>query len=260
MDRVIEKKKWSMKRILPIVGGAVVVGLIATAYLSNTGKTKLNVAQDRLTVSEVSKGNFQEFIPINGVVLPIQTIYLDAVEGGRVEDVLVEDGTMVKKGQPLMKLANSDLELSLANQETSVFGLQTQMQYTRNLAAQATIQYQNNQADIENGFTEAERLFKLNERLYREKVISEQDYKASLNAYNYQTRRRKLVSQTLKQDSVTTNQQINQMRETIARNQTTLALMRKKAQDLIVKAPVDGQLTSRNAEVGELKTRGQKLG
>ena len=260
MDRVIEKKKWSLKRILPIVGGVMVIGLIAAAYLSNTGKTKLNVAQDRLTVSEVTKGNFQEFIPINGVVLPIQTIYLDAVEGGRVEDVLVEDGTMVRKGQPLMKLANSDLELSLANQETSVFGLQTQMQYTRNLAAQATIQYQNNQADIENGFTEAERLFKLNERLYREKVISEQDYKASLNAYNYQTRRRKLVNQTLKQDSVTTNQQINQMRETIARNQTTLALMRKKAQDLIVKAPVDGQLTSRNAEVGELKTRGQRLG
>ena len=138
-----------MKRILPIVGGVVVVGLIAAAYMSNTGKTKLNVAQDRLTVSEVSKGNFQEFIPINGVVLPIQTIYLDAVEGGRVEDVLVEDGTMVRKGQPLMKLANTDLELSLANQETSVFTLQTQMQYTRNLAAQATIQYQNSQADIE---------------------------------------------------------------------------------------------------------------
>ena len=159
-----------------------------------------------------------------------------------------------------MKMANTDLELSLANQETSVFGLQTQMQYTRNLAAQATIQYQNSQAEIDNGVAEAERLFKLNERLYREKVISEQDFKASLNAYNYQNRRRKLVSRTLDQDSVTTNQQINQMRETIKRNQTTLALMRKKAEDLIVKAPVDGQLTSRNAEVGELKTRGQRLG
>ena len=259
MDRVIEKNKWSMKRILPIVGGVAVVGLIAAAYMSNTGKTKLNVAQDRLTVSEVSKGNFQEFIPINGVVLPIQTIYLDAVEGGRVEDVLVEDGTMVRKGQPLMKLANTDLELSLANQETSVFTLQTQMQYTRNLAAQATIQYQNSQ-DIDNGVAEAERLFKLNERLYREKVISEQEYKISLNAYNYQNRRRKLVSRTLDQDSLINNQQINQMRETIKRNQTTLALMRKKAEDLIVKAPVDGQLTSRNAEVGELKTRGQRLG
>ncbi|MCU0467929.1 MAG: efflux RND transporter periplasmic adaptor subunit [Arcicella sp.] len=260
MDRVIEKKKWSMKKILPIAGGVALVGLIAAAYLSSTGKSKLNVEQDRLMITEVSKGNFQEFIPINGVVMPIQTIYLDAIEGGRVEELYAEDGATLRKGQPIMKLANSDLELSLANQETSVFQLQTQMQYTRNLAAQATIQYQNSQADIDNGFAEAERLFKLNERLYREKVISEQDYKASLNAYNYQTRRRKLVSQTLKQDSVTTNQQINQMRETISRNQTTLALMRKKAEDLIVKAPVDGQLTSRNAEIGELKTRGQRLG
>ncbi len=249
-----------MKKILPIAGGVALVGLIAAAYLSSTGKSKLNVEQDRLMITEVSKGNFQEFIPINGVVMPIQTIYLDAIEGGRVEELYAEDGATLRKGQPIMKLANSDLELSLANQETSVFQLQTQMQYTRNLAAQATIQYQNSQADIDNGFAEAERLFKLNERLYREKVISEQDYKASLNAYNYQTRRRKLVSQTLKQDSVTTNQQINQMRETISRNQTTLALMRKKAEDLIVKAPVDGQLTSRNAEIGELKTRGQRLG
>jgi HlyD family secretion protein len=260
MDRVIEKNKWSMKRILPIAGGVALVGLIAAAYFNTTGKPKLNVEQDRLMISEVSKGNFQEFIPINGVVLPIQTIYLDAIEGGRVEELYVEDGAMLRKGQPIMKMANTDLELSLANQETSVFTLQTNMQYTRNLAAQATIQYQNSQADIDNGLAEAERLFKLNERLYREKVISEQDYKASLNAYNYQNRRRKLVTRTLAQDSVTTNQQISQMQETIKRNQATLALMRKKAEDLIVKAPVDGQLTSRNAEVGELKTRGQRLG
>jgi HlyD family secretion protein len=260
MDRVIEKKMWTPKRIGAIVGGLAVASLIGYSVVSTSGKPKLNVEAERLTVSEVVKGPFKEFIPINGVVMPIQTIYLDATEGGRVEELYVEDGTMVQAGQPLLKLANSDLELSLATQETGVFQLQTQMQYTRNLAAQATIQYQNSQADIENGFNEAERLFKLNERLYREKVISEQDYKASINAYNYQTRRRKLVSQTLKQDSLINTQQVNQMQETIKRNQATLALMRKKASDLIVKAPVAGQLTSRNAEIGELKNRGQRLG
>ena len=104
-----------MKRILPIAGGIALVGLIAAAYLNTTGKPKLNVEQDRLMISEVSKGNFQEFIPINGVVLPIQTIYLDAIEGGRVEELYAEDGAMLKKGQPIMKMANTDLELSLAN-------------------------------------------------------------------------------------------------------------------------------------------------
>lgn len=260
MDRVIEKKKWPMKKILPIAGGVALVGLIVASYLNTTGNSKLNVEADKIMVTEVTKGNFQEFIPINGVVMPIQTIYLDAIEGGRVEELFVEDGSMVTKGQPIMKLANSDLELSLANQETSVFQLQTQMQYTRNLAAQATIQYQNSQADIDNALAEAERVYKLNERLFREKVIAEQDYKSSVNSYNYQLRRRKLVSQTLRQDSVTSMQQVNQMKETITRNQATLALMRKKASDLVVKAPVAGQLTSRNAEVGELKSRGQRLG
>jgi HlyD family secretion protein len=260
MDRVIEKKKWPMKKILPIAGGVALVGLIVASYLNTTGNSKLNVEADKIMVTEVTKGNFQEFIPINGVVMPIQTIYLDAIEGGRVEELFVEDGSMVTKGQPIMKLANSDLELSLANQETSVFQLQTQMQYTRNLAAQATIQYQNSQADIDNALAEAERVYKLNERLFREKVIAEQDYKSSVNTYNYQLRRRKLVSQTLRQDSVTSMQQVNQMKETITRNQATLALMRKKASDLVVKAPVAGQLTSRNAEVGELKSRGQRLG
>ena len=100
MDRVIEKKRWSMKRIPPIAG---VLGLIASACLNNTGKPKLNVAQDRLMISEDSKRNFQEFILINGLVLPIQTMYLDAIEGGRVEELNAEDGVMLKKGQTMIK-------------------------------------------------------------------------------------------------------------------------------------------------------------
>jgi HlyD family secretion protein len=260
MDRVVEKKKWTPKRIGAIAGGVALVTLIGYSYYSTSGKPKLNVEAERLTISEVVKGPFKEFIPVNGVVMPIQTIYLDATEGGRVEELYVEDGTMVQQGQPILRLANSDLELDLANRETGVFTLQTQMQYTRNLASQATIQYQNQMADVESALNEAERVYRMNEKLHKDKVISEQEYRSSLNLYNYQLRRKKLVSATLLQDSVTNNTQINQMKETIARNQATLALMRKKAADLILKSPVTGQLTSRNAEIGELKSRGQRLG
>ncbi len=260
MDRIVEKKTWTAKRIGAIVGGVALVSLIGYSYYSTSGKPKLNVEAERLTIAEVVKGPFKEFIPVNGVVMPIQTIYLDATEGGRVEELYVEDGTMVNQGQPILRLANSDLELDLANRETGVFQLQTQMQYTRNLASQATIQYQNQLADVESALNEAERVYKMNDRLYKDKVISEQEYRSSLNLYNYQVRRKKLVSATLMQDSVTNNTQIAQMKETIARNQTTLSLMRKKATDLILKSPVTGQLTSRNAEIGELKTRGQRLG
>jgi HlyD family secretion protein len=260
MDRVIEKKKWSLKRILPWVGGVAVIGLIAASYFSTTGKSKLNVEEDKIMISEVSKGSFQEFIPVNGIVMPIQTIYLDALEGGRVEELFVEDGAIVKKEQPLLKLSNTDLELDLANRETSVFQLITQMQYTQNLARENTIRQQANLADIDNALAEAKRVYELNNRLHKEKVISEQDYRSSLNLYNYNVRRKSLIEKTLKQDSITTATQLTQMKETVARTQETLKLMRKKAADLVVKSPVAGQLTSRNAEIGENKVRGVRLG
>ena len=117
MDRKIERKKWNSKRILTIAGIAGVALLIAASIYFTSGKSKLNVDPERITVSEVKNGPFQEFIPVNGVVLPLTTIYLDAVEGGRVEEKYVEDGSFVKKDQPILRLSNTDIELSLVNQQ-----------------------------------------------------------------------------------------------------------------------------------------------
>jgi HlyD family secretion protein len=260
VDRVIVKKKWTPKRIMLIAGSVLLVVLIAASYLSTSGKSKLRVDTQKIMVSEVKKGTFQEFIPINGVVLPITTIYLDAIQGGRVEELYVEDGAILEKGQPIMKLANTDLELDLANRETAVFDLITNMQRARNEAQQNSIRQLNQLADVDNALAEAERIYKMNKKLFDEKVIAQQDYQSSLNTYNYQLRRKKLTEQTLRQDSASTTQQIRQMQESIKRTQVALGLMRKKADDLIVRAPVAGQLTSRNAEIGESKTPGQRLG
>jgi HlyD family secretion protein len=260
MDRVIQKKKWTTTKLLYIGGGLALAGLIAFSILSTTGKSKLNVDNQKITVSEVKKAAFQENIPINGIVLPITTIYLDAVEGGRVEEKFVEDGAILQKGQPIMKLANTDLELDLANRETSVFDLVTNMQRTRNEAVRNTIDQLRTLAEVDNAMAEADRLYTMNKKLYEQKVIGSQEYQQSLNNYNYQLRRKKLVQQTLHQDSLLTKQQLSQMQESINRTQVALSLMRKKAEDLTVKAPVAGQLTSLNAEIGESKTRGQRLG
>src|SRR5688572_22121324 len=108
LDRVIAKKKWSKKRILTIAGVLGIVGLAAASYYFTSGKSRLNVDAERITISEVKTGPFQEFIPVNGVVLPISTIYLDAVEGGRVEEKYVEDGAMMRKGEPILRLSNTD--------------------------------------------------------------------------------------------------------------------------------------------------------
>lgn len=260
VDRVIAKKKWTTKRILTIAGITGLVVLIGSSYYFTSGKSKLNVDTERITISEVKNGPFQEFIPVNGVVMPITTIYLDANEGGRVDQKFVEDGTIMKKGDPIMKLANTDLELSLVNQETSVFNLLTQMQISRNAAQQNTISKLNQMADVDNAFKEAERLYLLNKHLYEQKAIGLQEFKQSQIAYNYQVKREKLTQQILKQDSVSTKQELNQSKQSFDRTQNALAVMRQKVGDLIVRAPVDGQLTSMDAEVGQNKHQGERLG
>nr|MBA2745033.1 HlyD family efflux transporter periplasmic adaptor subunit [Flavisolibacter sp.] len=182
------------------------------------------------------------------------------IEGGRVEEKFVEDGSFIKKGQPILRMSNTDLELSLANQETAVFEVLTQMQNTKNNAVQNTIQQLNQKADVDNALIEAERVYNLNKHLYEEKVIGLQEFKASENNYNYQVNRKKLNAQTLKQDEVSNSQQISQMGASYARMQNALQLMRRKVGDLVVRAPVDGQLTSLDAEIGQSKNRGERLG
>lgn len=260
MDRVIEKKKWNKKKILTIVGVAALVGLIVTSYLLTSGKSRLNVDTSRITVSEVTKGPFQEFVPVNGIVLPVTTIYLDALEGGRVEEKYVEDGAMMKKDQPILRLANTDLELNLANQETQVYDVLTQMQNTRNNADQNTIGKLNQMADVDNASIEAERVYKLNKSLYEQNAIGSQEFKASENNYNYQQKRKKLTQETLEKDIASGKLQVSQAGQSYSRMQNALALMRKKVGDLIVRAPVDGQLTSLDAEIGQSKNKGERLG
>ena len=260
MDRVIAKKRWTTKKLLTIGGIAGVILLIGASYYFTSGKTRLNVDQGRIQISEIKKGAFQEFIPVNGIVLPITTIYLDAIEGGRVEEKYVDDGAIVKRDQPLLRLANTDLQLSLANQETAVFDVLTQMQNTRNNAEQNTIRQLNQMADVDNGLAEAERLYNLNKHLFEEKVIGSQEFKSSENAYKYQTRRKKLTEETLNKDSASGKLQVSQMTESYERMRNALTLMRKKVGDLIVRSPVDGQLTSLDAEIGQSKNKGERLG
>jgi len=260
VDRVIAKKRWTTKKLLTIGGIAGVILLIGASYYFTSGKTRLNVDQGRIQISEIKKGAFQEFIPVNGIVLPITTIYLDAIEGGRVEEKYVDDGAIVKRDQPLLRLANTDLQLSLANQETAVFDVLTQMQNTRNNAEQNTIRQLNQMADVDNGLAEAERLYNLNKHLFEEKVIGSQEFKSSENAYKYQTRRKKLTEETLNKDSASGKLQVSQMTESYERMRNALTLMRKKVGDLIVRSPVDGQLTSLDAEIGQSKNKGERLG
>lgn len=260
MDRKIEQKKWSKKRLMLIGGIAAIVLLIAASIYATSGKSKLNVDAERITINEVKQGTFQEFIPVNGEVQPLTSIYLDAAEGGRVEEKYVEDGAMMKKGEPILRLSNTDLELSLLTQQTAVYNTLSQMQIAKNSAQSNTVSSLNQMADVESQLKEAERIYNLNKTLYDKKAIGSQEFKESENNYNYYRKKKELSEEIMKQDRAINSQNTKQASQSYSGSQQTLDLLKRKVGDLIVRAPVDGQLTSLDAEVGQSKNKGERLG
>lgn len=260
MDVPIQKKRFSKQKLFLFGGLIAIVGLIVYVFAQTSGGSKLNVEKERIAINTITKNVFQENIPVNGVVLPITTIYLDALEGGRVEEKFVEDGAFLEKGEPILRLSNTDLELSLINQETSVYNLLTQMQISQNAARQNTINRQNQFTDVESGLIEAKRVFDLNKRLYEKGAVARMEFESSKNDYDYQMERMKLAQQVLAEDSISSKLEVKQAKDSYARTQNALQIMRKKVGDLVVRAPIDGQLTSLDAEIGQSITKGTRLG
>src|SRR6201990_1500466 len=136
MDRIIQKKKWSGKRIMMIAGSALIVLLIVLSFYYTSGKSRLNVNVERIRIDVIKKGPYKDNIPVNGIVLPLTSIYLDAQEGGRVEEKFVEDGAVVKKDDPILRLSNTDLLMTMMSQQSTVYNVLTQMQINHNAALQ----------------------------------------------------------------------------------------------------------------------------
>jgi HlyD family secretion protein len=245
---------------MTIAGITAVVALVAGSIYFTSGKSKYNAQIDRITISEIKRGAFQEFIPVNGVVAPLRTIYLDAVQGGRVEQKYVEDGAKLKAGDPILRLSNNDVELSLAKSENDVYAAQTQMQISQNQADQNTVTRLQTMADAESAYKDAERVYNLDKKLYAQKAIGLQEYQVAENTYQYQLQKKKLATQILHQDTLMTKEQAKQAKEQYQQMNSSLQLMRKEVADLTVRSPIDGQLTALDAEVGQNKNRGDKLG
>ena len=260
MDRPIEKKKWTKKRIMLLAVGFLFAALLVYVIFSASGKSKLNVDSERVTIAEARLSSFREFIPVTGIVQPISTIFLDLQEGGRVEEIFVEDGTVLAEGQPILKLKNTDLEMNMVNQEAAVLNLLVQSQISQNNARQNTINKLTMAVDVESSLREAKRVYDLNSKLIEHKNIALQEYEESKNRYEYYLEKKELMMEILKQDSIATLQQMEQLSLTNRGSQNALALMRRKIDDLIVRAPVEGQLTSLDAEIGQSKRSGERIG
>jgi HlyD family secretion protein len=260
VDRVIPKKRWSTKRLMTIGGITALVLLIAASFYFTSGKSKLNVDLERITISPIIKAPFQESIPQNGTVMPLTTIYLIAEAGGQVEQKYVEDGAILKAGDPILRLSNPDVEYTLASQVTQVSTMLAQMQLSRVTADQNTVNKLTAVADQRALYIEPKRVYELDVKLYAQKAIGSQEYQSAVNNYFYLRTKDSLQNQILRSDSLSRTQQEKQDQESLAGAKNTLGILKKKVDGLIIRAPRDGQLTALDAEVGQARTPGYALG
>ena len=260
MDRKIEKKKWTPKKIA-IYSGVVIVGLLIIYQLFFSDKSsKLNVDGGRIVVSTVYEGEFQEFIPVIGTVIPIKTNFLDAIEGGTVETIYLEAGSFVKKGDPILKLANTNLLLDIMYREAELFQQSNNMRNTRLAMEQNALNIKARLLDLEFEIRNAQRDYKNKNSLISDNLISAQEYEIAEDKYKYLSEKRDLMLLSYHQDSVYREIQLNQIAASLKRMENNLDIVKDNMNNLVLKAPVTGQLTSLNAEIGESKSKGERLG
>ncbi len=260
MDRQIQKKFWNTQRIALIGGGALLAIFLVWQLAFADKRTKLNVEKDKLTVSVVSQGDFDEFIVVTGVVLPLKTIRLDAIVGGYVKEKVVDGGNMVKQGQVILKLENQNLKLNFLQSETEASRLVNDLQNTRQRLKVEKFTIRQTLNDLDFQIDQAEDMFDRNKKLFTDKVIAESEYLKSKRDYEKLTKQREITIESQKYQEENSTMQIKQLEGTLERTQRNVQLWRETLENLVVKAPVSGLLSSIDVEVGSNINQGQNIG
>jgi HlyD family secretion protein len=260
MDRRIERKWWTRKKVWYAGGAGIVAATLIVLALTGESQSRRRVDSDRVTIDTVERGLFQVYIPVIGTVMPIRTVYLDAMEGGRVETVVREAGNMVAAGDTILHLSNASLRLDIMNREAQLFEQRNNLRDTGLAMQQNALDLEGQLVELDYKIGLAKRSHNRNSQLVEQNLISKDDFEASRDEYEYLLVRRNLTVRTQKQDSLFRSLQIEMLEASVERIQANLEIIRENLESLCVRAPVSGQLTSLNAEVGESKTRGQRLG
>lgn len=259
MDRKIEKSKWKKYRLYVLVTAAVILVGSALVTGASSGDT-LKIDNRRIGISSVESGDFQEFIAFSGAVVPIKTYYLDAIEGGRVEARYIEAGTFVEKGDKIISLANTNLLLDIMYREAELFQQSNNLRNTKLAMQQNRLNIQSQLLDLDHQILQSKRVFERNKKLSSKAMISSDEFDSSRDDYQYLLKKRELTLQSFEQDSIYREVQVEQLESGLQRMQDNMEIVKQNLDNLVITAPVSGQLTSLNAEIGEAKVRGERLG
>lgn len=260
MDKQRKKKSWIHNNILYVFLGAAVISFLIYQIAFADNSAKLNVEVDKITIEEVKKDLFQDFIAVIGTVEPIQTIYLDATVGGRVEEKIIEEGTMLKKGDIIMRLSNDNLVLEISNNEAQVERAINDLESMGVSLHNQRISNKNRLINLHYDNLRLEREYKRSKELFKGEHISKEAFDIAKENYERNSKEYKLLKEKANQDSIFMVQRLLSSEKSIERMKMNSDLTRNRLEKLLIKAPVDGELATLNPKIGEVINYGTRIG
>lgn len=259
MDRQIEKKSFLRRYAWYIAAAAALAALLVWIVLGTTASTMTVDATD-ITISDVTRGKFDDYVRLNGQVLPIQVVQISPEEGGIVREKVVEEGTRVRKGDVILRLSNSNLDLQILNAEAELAEKQNLLRNTQVAMQQDRLNNRTEQATLDTDCDRKRRAYEQNARLYKERLISKEVYLQSREDYKLARRKQSLISQRLKQDSLYRHVQMAQMEDNLDNMRKNVLLVRERKNKLEVRSAIDGELGLLDVELGQNIAAGQNIG
>lgn len=259
MDRQIEKKSFLRRYAWYIAAAAALAALLVWIVLDTTASTMTIDATD-ITISDVTRGKFDDYVRLNGQVLPIQVVQISPEEGGIVREKVVEEGTRVRKGDVILRLSNSNLDLQILNAEAELAEKQNLLRNTQVAMQQDRLNNRTEQATLDTDCDRKRRAYEQNARLYKERLISKEVYLQSREDYKLARRKQSLISQRLKQDSLYRHVQMAQMEDNLDNMRKNVLLVRDRKNKLEVRSAIDGELGLLDVELGQNIAAGQNIG
>jgi HlyD family secretion protein len=260
MDKKIVKKKWTLKRIGMYGGIALLITLIGYQFIWADRRSKLKVEKDKITISEVKRGVFQEFIPQTGTIEPSRTVYLDAVEGGTIKRVVAESGAMLKAGDVILELSNLNRELTVLQQEAQLNQSINELRQTRLQISRNDLEQRQTLAQIDQQLQILGPQYNRQKQLFEKKLISKQDFEKTEADYKYNLERRKITYEVYKNDSLDRFRQLRDLNFSEGKMSQSLESAGRILDNLVIRAPIDGQLSRPQLDPGQNVNLGQRLG
>ncbi|MEL7310294.1 MAG: efflux RND transporter periplasmic adaptor subunit [Pseudomonadota bacterium] len=260
MDRIVTQSRWQKFKPVVLACAILIATIVIWQFAMPQGGKTLSVGASRLNIATVTNGVFEDFIPVRGRVVPRRTVFLDAVEGGRVEEIFVEDGARVAAGEPLVRLSNTQLQLDVIAREAEVTQQLNNINTLQLQLEQNRLSHRRTLVDIDYQLKRLGRITEGGEKLIVNGLIGRREYDNARDEFNYQTQLREVTLEAQATDERLQRAQMAQLRDASEQLQANLSVARDNLSSLNVTAPVDGQVTAFDIEVGQSLGRGERIG